>query len=201
MRVEEVVVDHGRALGFSWPGRGERGVNGVGPETAGVKDVVIRRACATDAADLARIQVDSWRETYRGMLPDHYLRALSYADHERLWRRTLAAPSATFVAVLDGRPVGLASGGRCRSFRGFSGELHLLYVLRAAQGRGIGRALFDAVHYALAVAGWPDMLVWVLAANRRARGFYEHLGLEPVGRATALVGGARVEEIAYGWRD
>lgn len=173
----------------------------MGPEIAGVRELVVRRAQMTDATTLARIQVDSWRESYAGILPDSYLEGLSYSGHERLWRRALAEPSATFLALLNGRAIGLASGGRCRSHRGFSGELYLLYVLRAAQGQGIGRALFDAVHYALAVAGLPDMLVWVLAANRRARGFYEHLGLVPIGRSTSFIGGMRLDEIAYGWRD
>lgn len=173
----------------------------MGPEQAHVRDLVIRRARASDVAALARVQVDSWRETYRGMLPEAHLAALSYAGHERLWRRTLAGPNVTFLAVLGGQIVGLASGGRSRTHRGFSGELQLLYVLRSAQGRGVGRALFDAVHYGLAVAGMPDLVVWVLAANKPARAFYEHLGLEPVGRATSLLGGIRLEEVAYGWRE
>lgn len=173
----------------------------MGPEQAGVRDLTIRRARASDAAALARVQVDSWRETYRGMLPESHLAALSYAGHERLWRRTLAGPSATFLAVIGGQIVGFASGGRCRSHQGFAGELNLLYVLRSAQGRGAGRALFDAVHYALAVAGLPDLVVWVLAANRPARAFYEHLGLEPAGEASSLLGGVRLKEVAYGWRE
>jgi len=173
----------------------------LGPELLRVRDVTIRRARPSDAAALARVQVDSWRETYRGMLPENHLAALSYAGHERLWRRTLAGPSATFLAVIGGQIVGLASGGRCRSHQAFSGELHLLYVLRSAQGRGAGRALFDAVHYALAVAGLPDLVVWVLAANRPARAFYEHLGLRPVGEGSSLLGGVRLKEVAYGWRD
>jgi len=86
----------------------------LGPELARVRDLTIRRARPSDAAALARVQVDSWRETYRGMLPESHLAALSYAGHERLWRRTLAGPNATFLAVIGGQIVGLASGGRCR---------------------------------------------------------------------------------------
>ena len=45
------------------------------------------------------------------------------------------------------------------------------------------------------------MLVWVLEDNRRACSFYESLGGEWVGRKTATIGGADLEEVSYGWKD
>jgi GNAT superfamily N-acetyltransferase len=158
----------------------------------------IRSARPADAAVLARVYVDSWRETYRGVIPQDYLEGMSYATHERRWRQTLAAGGWGFVAELDNRVVGFASGGRCRSLGRWSGELFVLYVLSAWQGRGIGRALFDATHFELARRGHPDMLVWVLAENRACR-FYEHLGGVASGQNTCEVGTARLVEVAYGW--
>lgn len=166
---------------------------------APAEDLVIRRARTLDAGALARIQVDSWRESYRGIVPQSYLDGLSYAAHERQWRRSLSARGWAFIAVWRGQLVGLASGGRCRSLKGFGGELYVLYLLRGYQSRGVGRALFDAVHLELARRGFGDMLVWVLAENP-ARGFYEHLGGDPVGEASCVIGGVKLKEVAYGWR-
>ncbi len=165
---------------------------------ASAEDLTVRRARGLDAPALARVQVDSWRESYRGIIPQAYLDGLSYDAHERQWRRTLGARGWGFLAIWQGQIVGLASGGRCRSVKGFSGELYVLYLLRAYQGRGIGRALFDAVHHELARRGHGDILVWVLADNP-ARGFYERLGGEPAGEASCVIGGARLREVAYGW--
>ncbi len=167
---------------------------------ASAEDLTVRPARSLDAPALARVQVDSWRESYRGIIPQAYLDGLSYSAHERQWRRTLGARGWGFLAVWQGQIVGLASGGRCRSLKGFSGELYVLYLLRGYQGRGIGRALFDAVHHELARRGHADTMVWVLADNP-ARGFYERLGGELAGEASCVIGGARLREVAYGWRD
>lgn len=162
--------------------------------------LVVRRARPGDASAIAQVHVRSWRESYRGLVPDAYLAQLSVAGHERHWRQTFAAGGWAFVAEWEQRVVGFASGGLSRARRDISGELYLLYVLRASQGRGVGRALFDACHYELARCGHRGLLVWVLAENP-ARGFYERLGGEPSGESSVTLAGTRLREVAYLWRD
>ena len=163
-------------------------------------DLMIRRARPIDAPALARVQVDSWREAYRDLIEQRHLDALSYAAHERQWRRNLGVHGSVFLAVWQGQIVGLASGGRCRSLAGFGSELYLLYVLAAFHGLGIGRALFDVVHHDQVVQGSEDIVAWVLAENHPARAFYERLGGTLAGESSSLVGRQRVKEVAYGWR-
>ena len=161
--------------------------------------LVIRRARPGDVAALARVQVQSWREAYRGIIPQPCLDQLSIAAHERQWRRSLGGGWA-FVAEWEQRLVGLASAGLARSRRDVSGELYLLYVLRTHHGQGIGRALFDACHYELARCGHRGMLVWVLADNPATR-FYRHLGGEPAGESMVALAGVRLRELAFVWTD
>lgn len=170
------------------------------PHTRLDRAMTIRRAQADDAPEIARVYVDSWRETYTGLLPDSYLASLSYDAFERHWRRTFLSRGWAFVAEVDGRIVGLASGGRSRQRQLAQGELFVLYVLRQFQRRGIGRALFDASRLELAVRGLASTVVWVLAANP-ARGFYEHLGGLEVAENELQVAGTRVREVAYIWPD
>ena len=162
--------------------------------------LLVRPARPIDSPAIARVYVDSWRETYQGLIPQPYLDAMSYAVHERRWRQTFAAGGWGFVAEVDKRVVGLASGGRCRTRGAFTGEMFVLYVRATHHGLGVGRALFDATQLELARRGHGDMLVRVLATNP-SRGFYEHLGGEPVGETCCEVAGARLKELAYGWRD
>jgi hypothetical protein len=42
----------------------------------------IRRASQSDARAIAEVHVASWRETYRGIVPDAFLDALSVAERE-----------------------------------------------------------------------------------------------------------------------
>ena len=162
--------------------------------------LLVRRAKIADCTEIARVHVQSWREAYRGIIPDDYLDQLSVAAHERQWRRGIASGTWAFVAEWERRVVGFASGGLSRSRRDISGELHLLYVLRAFHRRGIGRALFDACHYELARCGHRGVLAWVLAENS-ARRFYERLGGEPAGESMVTIATARLREVAYVWRD
>jgi GNAT superfamily N-acetyltransferase len=162
--------------------------------------LVVRRARPADAAPLARVHVQSWREAYRGIIPQTYLDQLSVPAHERQWRRSLGGSTWGFVAEWEQRVVGFASAGLARARRDVSGELYLLYVLRACHGRGIGRALFDACHYELARCGHHGLLVWVLADNP-ARRFYQRLGGELAGESEVTLAGAKLREVAFVWPD
>lgn len=163
--------------------------------------LTIRRAAPADAAAIARVHVQSWREAYHGIIPEPYLKRLSLPAHEQQWRRSFAEGGWAFVAEWERRLVGFASGGLSRARRDISGELYVLYLLRDCHGRGIGRALFDACHYELARCGHRGLLVWVLEGNQPARGFYEHLGGEPAGRSLVSIAGKQLPEIAYVWPD
>ena len=165
----------------------------------------IREATEADAPAIARVHVDSWRTTYKGIVPDDYLAALSYEQRERVWQGNLSAGRAVeFVYVAEddgGQVVGFASGGRQNSGDAeYAGELYAIYLLASHQGRGIGRQLVMAVTRRLLQADLPSMLVWVLAANP-ARAFYEALGGKELYEKPINIGGASLVEVAYGWPD
>jgi ribosomal protein S18 acetylase RimI-like enzyme len=165
-----------------------------------------RLAVAADAASIARVHVESWRTTYRGILPDGLLADMDVGEHERLWARTLHDPfrrSVVLVAEEEDRVVGFASCGRERDGdQEYEGELYAIYLLREAQGRGHGRALVEATVAALAIRGMTSMVVWVLRDNAAARGFYERLGgVYLRERPLDLVSGVSVPEVAYLWPD
>ncbi|GMA50003.1 putative N-acetyltransferase YuaI [Alicyclobacillus contaminans] len=143
----------------------------------------IRKVNPTDAGAIAKVHVDSWRTTYRGIVPDDFLDGMSYAVSEARWRRISAqnAPDyAMFVAEdEDGSIIGFANGGRERSGDAdYDGELYAIYLLQAHQRRGIGRALFQNIVQHLVVNGFRSMLIWVLEDNPACR-FYESMGVYP----------------------
>ena len=167
--------------------------------------MMIREATCADVAGIARVHVDSWRTTYPGLIPDAVLAGLSYADRERLWTRALCEADSTtcvYVAVdPGGEIVGFASGGPARpGDPAYPAELYAIYLLAAAQGQGLGRRLVGAVAARLQTAGYPALIIWVLASNP-ARQFYEALGGRLVRRQPITIGGAALEEVAYGWPD
>ena len=163
---------------------------------------MVRQATLDDAAEIARVNVATWRSAYRNLLPDDFLAALTEAYYAERWTRLIREGSSrVFVAEEAQRIVGFASGGRERAGEhGFAGELYAIYVLDAAEGRGHGRELVRAVAGALREMNLPDMIVWVLRDNVRARGFYERLGGIYVRAQPITIGTTTLEEVSYGWR-
>jgi ribosomal protein S18 acetylase RimI-like enzyme len=167
--------------------------------------VRIREANSTDAPAIARVHVDSWRTTYRGIVPDDYLAKLSYERRTNQWAQGLGDPESRefhYVAedASDG-VVGFVSGGPERSGDlTYTGELYRIWLLERHQRRGIGRQLVHATVERLAEAGSRSMLVWVLADNA-SRGFYEALGGQFVRHGQTEIGGGLFDQVAYGWSD
>ena len=100
----------------------------------------------------------------------------------------------------SGRIVGFASGGRRQgpTYADYAGELYTLYLLHEHQRTGIGRYLFGSVARGLAEGGTCYLLAWVLARNPSRR-YYEAVGGKLLGSQEVEIGGAGLEEVAYGW--
>jgi GNAT superfamily N-acetyltransferase len=167
--------------------------------------MIIRPARIEDAAGIARVHIDSWRSTYKGIVPDDYLASMSYEERTQRWRTGLSNPSRIaydFVAEDEtGQIIGFISGGRTQEPDPvYKGELYAIYLLQQWQGQGTGRCLTETLVEKLLQTGIDNMLVWVLAKNP-ARKFYEALGGQFLRTKQVMIGGATLEEVAYGWTD
>ena len=116
-----------------------------------------------------------------------------------LWVRGLSWVLGVMVVSLL---IGFAAAGPERSGDpNHRGELYALYVLPSHQQHGVGRGLLRAVAGRFVTAGTRSMLLWVLAANPRARAFYEALGGVVVRDQPIEIGGATFTEVAYAWSE
>lgn len=165
-------------------------------------EITIRQARPGDARGIARLDVETWRTTYAGMLSTGYLVGLSERRREAGWRSViLREPRDVRVAVdAPGIIAGFGSCGPNRGERAFAGEVFTLYVAPDRQNQGIGRRLLIALFRRLVAAQRHSAILWVLRDNP-SRFFYERLGAHQVSRKALAVGGMAIEAIAYGWRD
>jgi GNAT superfamily N-acetyltransferase len=166
----------------------------------------VRAATVRDADAIAIAHVNAWRETYPGIVPDEVLRGLSTVDRAERWRSILSRQTgrdANFVACDQvGMIVGFGSSGPQRYAASvYDGEFYGIYVLRRAQGCGLGRALMQAMARRLLRDGSKSANVWVAALNLPARQFYAALGGRFVAVSSETLGGVVVQAAAYGWDD
>src|SRR5712692_6253789 len=106
----------------------------------------IRPAIVSDASGLARVHIESWRTTYKGIVPDDYLANMSLERRMLNWQRNLsefAYRNYTYVAEDEaGQIVGFINGGPEREGDEFyKGELYAIYLLEEHQGYGLGKRL------------------------------------------------------------
>ncbi|HTQ15709.1 MAG TPA: GNAT family N-acetyltransferase [Rhizomicrobium sp.] len=167
------------------------------------RGVTIRLARPDDAASVARVYIDSWQDTYPGILSTQLLCAMSRRGLASSWQAVIAARGRESVLVAEmGRHgvIGMTSFGPSRDASlGFDGEVYTLYVDPTFFGEGAGRALLRAAFLNLRQQGFARCIIWMHARNN-ARFFYERMGGRAVAERVIAMGGGRVPETAFGWR-
>ncbi len=169
--------------------------------------VMIRKALPRDAMGIGRVHVESWRETYAGILPTDFLVGLSQATQARRWRRRIRSVEARngrgdamFVAVDDRcGVVGFGDSGPSRDpSLDFAAEIYMLYVHPDHVNRGIGSHLLRRLFDDLVGRGIDSAIIWALADNP-SRHFYSAVGGRVAAERMSRYFGCELREIGYGW--
>ncbi|MGW4886185.1 N-acetyltransferase family protein [Streptomyces murinus] len=157
-----------------------------------------------DIHGVSTVRVKGWQAAYAGMVPQDHLDALTVTEDARRRREMFERGGGTvlnLVAEENGTVVGWAALGPSREDdrRSQDGELLALYAAPDRLGTGIGKALMRQTLVAAQERSFHRLILWVLAANTRARRFYEHAGFQPDGASTDWpVNGVVVPEVRYG---
>jgi GNAT superfamily N-acetyltransferase len=173
----------------------------------------VRAARGSDAADVARIQVECWRTDYAGVIPDDVLAELTSEEAagrwQERWAEAIAKPptsrhhvliaTATEPSPAGGRPervvAGFASAGPAGDedrWPATDAELYELHVAPGRTGQGHGGRLLNAVADTLAEDRFTRVSSWVLEADAALRQFLESAGWAADGARSQLDMGVRV---------
>ena len=165
----------------------------------------VRTARPEDAADLARIYIEAWHDTYAGIIQHAMLAAMSHKTHAARWSAAIKHAERNQGAVLvaeDARHgvIGLCSLGPARDKAlGLEGEVYTLYVDPSFLGQGVGRALLADAFKTLKDRKLRSCIIWAHARNN-ACFFYEAMGGVRVATRTTRLLGELTPEIGFGWR-
>ncbi|MFD2093835.1 GNAT family N-acetyltransferase [Blastococcus deserti] len=171
------------------------------PRATGTADVSVRPARPDDAADIARIQLVTWRTAYRAALPAAVLDEWDADAATASWRSAITSPPTpghgVVVAVERHTVVGFAAFGPAElgpdeeaDPAGPTAEVGTLLVEPRWGRRGHGSRLLAAVSDLVRTGGAARMQVWLLDGDRVSAGFYESAGWAPDGWARTLDTGA-----------
>ena len=163
----------------------------------------IREATGEDAEGIAKVHVDSWRTTYKNILPSDFLERLSYTQRKESWIKNISRDgNYVFIAEdHDGQIVAFADGGKREGNHvDHSGDLTSIYVLEKFQGMGIGKKLVKQLFSKFADLEYRIIFVEVLEDNK-SRYFYDSLGAELLKTEQIKISGKELNLLVYQWKD
>ena len=163
--------------------------------------ITLRRATVSDSLEVARVHVQSWRESFTGIVPQSFLDEMSVENRAQAFRARFAEESyRMFIAETpaDG-PIGFADFGKPRDNNlQYQAELYAIYLLRDFQRQGVGARLFTLGVESLVADGMNSMYLLALEVSPY-KSFYEKMGGRVIGRAAIELGGQKFTELIYGW--
>lgn len=164
--------------------------------------MAIHRATAADCRAVAEVHVESWRYTYKDVMPAQFLASLSVDEREEMWRQLVERhPEHLLVARKDDKTLGFVSFGACRdgSAPATTAEIWAIYVKPSSWSTGVGRNLWLAALQQMRRERFLAVTLWVLSNNCRAIEFYKRAGFTPEPGAFKQldIGGVTLEEQRY----
>jgi GNAT superfamily N-acetyltransferase len=156
-------------------------------------DVSVRLAWGDDAAVVAQVQLDAWRERYREVLPDDLLAGLRSDDLAEVWAQSITSPrdarQRVLVALERAAVRGFAAtapstDGDADAIR--DGEVVELEVAHEARGQGHGSRLLHAVVDTMRADRFVRATIWLNADDDALRGFLASSGWAPDGATREL---------------
>ncbi|MDO9182593.1 MAG: GNAT family N-acetyltransferase [Bacteriovorax sp.] len=166
-------------------------------------NITIRKAKLEDAAEIANVHINSWREAYKDILDANYLdeTPLNFKNRHSLWKKLISQNEIVYVAESDKYGiVGFANAGiaRDKRFESF-GEIYCIYLFKKAHKLGVGFQLLKSCFQDLKNKGHDKAYLWVLENNPTIH-FYERSGAKKMDYILEdTIGSQSVREFCYAW--
>jgi diamine N-acetyltransferase len=161
----------------------------------------IRLAGPEDALTLSQLARETFTETFGHLYPEADLAAFLHASYEvEKLRREIAGPRQQWLIAedADGRPIGYAQAGPSTlphaEVSDTHGELKRIYILKVAQGTGLGRELMDRSLAFIEATFQGPVWIGVWSENVKAQRLYERYGFSKAGEYQFAVGETRDQE-------
>lgn len=167
-------------------------------------DADVRVAEPTDAAEIARIQLSTWRSAYAELLPADVLDGLDTDETEQQWKHTLSSGPASVLVATEGQwTVGFCAAGPAPEQEAVAADgtvpadaatvvlVSTLLVEPRWGRRGHGGRLLGAMVQRLSDGGATRGITWVPEADESSMAFFRSVGWAPDGTVRTLDAGGR----------
>ena len=167
------------------------------------QNIIYREARAEDIPQIARVHVESWQKSFKGITPQAHLDKMSVENRIGKFEQAFAQDSfyKMFVAETSQKEiVGFADFGESHGDKRFDAQIYAIYFLPEFQRKGIGGKLLQLCQKEMAAHGFKSMCLDTLEISPY-RKFYEKMGGRVVGESKHSLAGIEFRTLIYGWED
>jgi ribosomal protein S18 acetylase RimI-like enzyme len=165
-----------------------------------MSEVEIRWANDHDWHDLGFVHFESYRNAYKGIIPDDFFDIFTREKQEKYYQKSLSEGIEKIALMfVDNNAIGCIIVGKCRDddLDDMYGEIWGIYLLKDYWGKGFGKRLINWGTDRIRELGYYKASLWVLKENTNARRFYEHLGFLFDGTERLITRGQELVQVRY----
>ena len=165
------------------------------------RDIEIRKATPRDVPEIAKVHVESWQRSFRGIAPSDYLKSMSVERRKEIFAKRLSDP--TYRLLVAEKPnrgiVGFIDFGK-PDFENYGHDARIFsfYLLPEFQRSGVGERLFRRCRDSIVNDGFESMCLDTLEISPY-RKFYEKHGGRIVAHDSHKLGDDEFTTVIYGW--
>lgn len=149
-----------------------------------------------DIDKIAKIIVDDWKISYKGIIDSNYLEALNYIDRAKNIKEKYKKQKS--IVYIDNEDVkGYCRFGENRDNKKEYGEIYALYIKYGERNNGIGKSLSKKAMQILKNKGYKEVVIWCLKENKNARKFYEKIEGKLCNERKITIGDKQYDEVCY----
>ncbi|MCL2427110.1 MAG: GNAT family N-acetyltransferase [Oscillospiraceae bacterium] len=153
--------------------------------------IIIRKVQIDDVYDYAITHINCWKDAYKGIISDEHISNMYAQLEERVERCRHSIENLDgfeyYCAINDDDMIGRLIFSKCRDEDKLdAGEIGAIYLIAEHWDKGYGKQMLEFALSELSKAGYEEIVIWVLEANKRARRFYEKHGFVQDGTTKKL---------------
>ncbi|NMM64221.1 GNAT family N-acetyltransferase [Clostridium sp. P21] len=139
--------------------------------------MIIRPVIDDDIQAIAKIYTDNWKTTYQNILPDSFLKSMTYEHSKEKWSSYIHTDKQGAFVALDENDMIIGFS----AYKPYSDLkkcllLDSLHIIQSIQGSGIGKKLIFTIGKYAYNNEYEKMYICIVKGNDRAEGIYAHLG-------------------------
>ena len=144
-------------------------------------DIIYDYATEDDGYGISYVSAHSWKETYKGLLPEEYLddRISNINNKIESTKKFLKTYNGKYIVAKDkDKIIGILaySPQKQNKYKEY-GHLGALYVLKSYQKKGIGKNLFKIAIEGLIEMGYKKMQLECMCGNKTINFYKKYMGI------------------------